>query len=59
MKLRNKEVDNIMASLKEEVDSMTNNVKRNLKSDVKADYLQAVVGKLKEVQDAIDAVNNE
>ena len=49
----------LMASLKEEVDNMTNVVKRNLKSDVKTEYLQAVVGKLKEVQDAINAVNEE
>ena len=49
----------LMASLKEEVDNMTNVVKRNLKSDVKTEYLQAIVGKLKEVQDAINAVNEE
>ncbi|MBQ8379226.1 MAG: MBL fold metallo-hydrolase, partial [Clostridia bacterium] len=49
----------LMASLKEEVDSMTNVVKRNLKSDVQSDYLQTIVGKLKEVQDAINAVNEE
>ena len=46
-----------MASLKEEVDSMTNNVKRNLKSDVDQEYLQLIVDKLKDVQDSIDIVN--
>ncbi len=49
----------LMASLKEEVDSMTNNVKRNLKSDVDADYLQVMVNKLKSVQDAINEVNDK
>lgn len=47
----------LMASLKEEVDSMTNNVKRNLKSDVDQEYLQLIVDKLKDVQDSIDIVN--
>ena len=46
-----------MTSLKEEVDTMTNNVKRNLKSDVDTEYLQTIVEKLKEVQDSIDNVN--
>lgn len=49
----------LMASLKEEVDTMSNTVKKNLKSDVQSDYLQTVVAKLKEVQDAINAVNEE
>ncbi len=49
----------IMASLKEEVDTMTNNVKGNLKGDVKTDYLQNIVEKLKSVQDAINEVNKE
>ena len=47
----------LMTSLKEEVDTMTNNVKRNLKSDVDTEYLQTIVEKLKEVQDSIDNVN--
>ena len=47
----------LMASLKEEVDSMTNNVKRNLKSDVDQEYLQLIVDKLKDVQDSINIVN--
>ena len=47
----------LMASLKEEVDGMTNNVKRNLKSDVDHEYLQLIVDKLKEVQDSINNVN--
>ena len=49
----------LMASLKEEVDNMTNVVKRNLKSDVQADYLQTIVEKLKDVQDAINIVNEQ
>lgn len=49
----------LMTSLKEEVDTMTNNVKRNLKSDVDAEYLQMMVEKLKSVQDAIDEVNDK
>ena len=36
---------------------MTNNVKRNLKSDVDQEYLQLIVDKLKDVQDSIDIVN--
>lgn len=47
----------LMTSLKEEVDTMTNNVKRNLKSDVDTEYLQTIVEKLKSVQDSIDGVN--
>ena len=49
----------LMTSLKEEVDTMTNNVKRNLKSDVDAEYLQTIVNKLREVQNSIDRVNEE
>lgn len=49
----------LMSSLKEEVDNMTNVVKRNLKSDVAPEYLQNIVDKLKEVQYAINAVNEE
>jgi metallo-beta-lactamase family protein len=49
----------LMASLKEEIDSMTNNVKRNLKSDVTTEYLQNIVEKLKDVQDSIDDVNDQ
>ncbi len=49
----------LMTSLKEEVDTMTNNVKRNLKSDVDTEYLQTIVEKLKLVQDSIDGVNEE
>ncbi len=49
----------LMASLKEEVDTMTNNVKRNLKSDVDTEYLQVMVNKLKSVQDAINEVNDK
>lgn len=49
----------LMTSLKEEVDTMTNNVKRNLKSDVDVEYLQMMVEKLKSVQDAIDEVNDK
>ena len=48
----------LMTSLKEEVDAMTNNVKRNLKSDVNTEYLQTIVEKLKEVQDSINEVND-
>ena len=47
----------LMTSLKEEVDTMTNNVKRNLKSDVNTEYLQNIVEKLKDVQDSINIVN--
>jgi len=47
----------LMTSLKEEVYTMTNNVKRNLKSDVDTEYLQTIVEKLKSVQDSIDGVN--
>ena len=49
----------LMASLKEEVDEMTNNVKKTLKGDVQTDYLQTLVDKLKEVQDSINDVNAE
>ena len=49
----------LMASLKEEVDSMTNNVKKTLKGEVQTDYLQSLVEKLKEVQDSINFVNDE
>lgn len=49
----------LMASLKEQVDDMTNNVKKNLKSTVAKEYLEATVSKLKDVQSAIDAVNEE
>lgn len=48
----------LMTSLKEEVDTMTNNVKRNLKSDVNTEYLQNIVEKLKDVQDSINIVND-
>ena len=48
----------LMTSLKEEVDTMTNNVKRNLKSDVDTEYLQNIVEKLKDVQDSINIVND-
>lgn len=48
-----------MASLKEEIDGMTNNVKRNLKSSVTDEYLQNIVLKLKDVQSAIDSVNEQ
>lgn len=46
----------IMAALKEEIDEMTNGVKKNLKRDVKDEYLEMIVSKLKVVQDAIDDV---
>lgn len=49
----------LMASLKEEIDGMTNNVKRNLKSSVTDEYLQNIVLKLKDVQSAIDSVNEQ
>lgn len=49
----------LMTSLKEEIDTMSNNVKRNLKSDVDTEYLQMMVEKLKGVQDAIDEVNDK
>ena len=49
----------LMASLKEEIDSMTNNVKRNLKSSVTDEYLQNIVLKLKDVQKSIDSVNEQ
>ena len=49
----------LMASLKEEIDGMTNNVKRNLKSSVTDEYLQNIVLKLKDVQSAIDSVNDQ
>ena len=48
----------LMTSLKEEVDTMTTNVKRNLKSDVDTEYLQNIVEKLKDVQDSINIVND-
>ena len=49
----------LMTSLKEEIDTMTNNVKRNLKSDVDTEYLQTIVNKLRDVQTSIDSVNKE
>ena len=49
----------LMASLKEEIDGMTNNVKRNLKSSVTDEYLQNIVLKLKDVQKSIDSVNEQ
>lgn len=49
----------LMTSLKEEIDTMSNNVKRNLKSDVDTEYLQMMIGKLKSIQDAIDEVNDK
>ncbi len=49
----------LMASLKEEVDSMTNNVKRTLKGDVQTEYLKTIVEKLKTVQESIDEVNKK
>ena len=48
----------LMTSLKEEVDTMTTNVKRNLKSDVDTEYLQNIVEKLNDVQDSINIVND-
>lgn len=49
----------LMASLKDEVDTMTNNVKKTLKGELQTEYLQSIVDKLKEVQDSIDNVNSE
>ena len=47
----------LMASLKEEIDGMTNVVKKNLKSNVETSYLEEVVEKLKVVQNSVNSVN--